>query len=74
MASSEDTGPTRDEQVAAVRADFSDDERTMLVDTWVTSVREGRISRDDFEQALENAIGGGLINEEEANRGRAALA
>jgi hypothetical protein len=59
--------------VAAVRADFSDDERNVLIDTWVESVKVGRMTRANFEEAAKNAVEAGLLNSDEVDRGRAAL-
>ena len=52
---------------------FPDASRKAMVDGWVSAARQGAMSRDAFDQAIEGAVSGGILTPADAEAARAAL-
>jgi hypothetical protein len=57
-----------------VRASMPEAARQQMVDGWVQAVQIGNLPRDQFDDALADAVGAGLLTPEEAASATARLA
>ena len=58
---------------ARLHDDFPAESRNLMIDGWVTAVEMGGMSRAQFDDALDGAVKGGLVNADEAAAARARV-
>ena len=52
---------------------FPAESRTMMIDGWVTAVEMGGMTREQFDDAIDGALNGGLLGADEAASARARV-
>ncbi len=58
---------------AEVHDAMPDATRTMMIDGWVKACKGGQMTREAFDQAIDGAVGGGMLTEAETATARAEL-
>ena len=56
------------------RASMPEASRNQMVDGWVRAVQSGKMARPDFDRAIDDAVGGGLLTEGEGAATKQQLA
>ncbi len=64
--------PTDRKTVA--RASMPEASRNQMVDGWVRAVQSGKMARPDFDRAIDDAVGGGLLTQGEGAAAKQQLA